>query len=98
PSSTLFPYTTLFRSWRPGRRLAGYRRNDGAIGSRALGAGRGLAAQYRGHPRFAGCLLPGLDRRGFAPRGPRRGILYSHRDRAAVAGHALLDVPAAVAR
>src|SRR3712207_6934203 len=58
PRSTLFPYTTLFRSPRDAR--LGQDADAGGIGRRFLAAtesqvgaeGRLLAERHRGHPRF----------------------------------------------
>src|SRR3712207_7192828 len=45
PRSTLFPYTTLFRSRRPGRRKDHRRPRGRALGRRPAGGGRAVAAR-----------------------------------------------------
>src|SRR3712207_7796974 len=66
PRSTLFPYTTLFRSARPaaGRPRSPARRRGGAAALRRVGAGLELPVRHRG-PRDRRRDDPaGLDRHG----------------------------------
>src|SRR2546422_5299698 len=69
PRSTLFPYTTLFRSWIPRPRL---------LCRRALDLlGRLVAAVTRHPDRYRDASRPMAERAGHGPHGPRRRLLQA---------------------
>src|SRR6266566_3863485 len=82
PRSTLFPYTTLFRSRAPGpglRRLPRGRRGIRAVRGEAHGLARGPAGVPHVARRGSG---PSQPRRGSGPSQPRRGVsLWAARTR-----------------